>query len=375
MPEPQNKLQVRLQDDLRLANNALGSKLHRSLGQSCSGNFVFSPFSVYCALEMLRGGAQGDTLREIRQICSTYKPATKDVINDITSDQLDIANSAWFEQTLGVSSSYRDFLRTQTQAEIRDVPFFNDPAGATQQVNAWIEAKTRGHVPAMIPAKDWHFILVNTIYLLAKWESKFNDALTEDQEFYALDGDLMVPTMHQTVYAAATAGPIAVVVLPYENGRLRLNIFMPTEYAELSLLELEESLTPARAATLMEACSPTTIDLYLPRFRMDSTFDLSGPLQALGIQKAFQPGVADFSNINNGAASLWVEMIRQDAGIKVDEQGTEAYAATAIFASGYCAGPIPKPLPIHIDRPFLFMITDTATGIVLFSGRVTDPQE
>ncbi len=251
---------------------------------------------------------------------------------------------------------------------------FKDASAAADAINAWVEEQTNQKIqqladPAMFSG-DTALALTNAVYFKAAWRYPFNEAATADAPFTILNGEqLSVPTMRLSeMLNASVTEELTMVQLPYAGGTMVMEILMPS---------LDAWNDPAALAELwaspqgLPELQPENVSLSMPKFRIETlTMDMIPALNANGMRLAFTDD-ADFSGIS-GDESLYVSTIAQKAFIDVNEQGTEATAATIAVVTQKMA-PGGEPLQITIDRPFIFQIRDTATGAILFIGSVMQP--
>jgi serpin B len=212
-------------------------------------------------------------------------------------------------------------------------------------------------------------VLVNAIYLKAPWLTPFDAGATSSQPFTRLDGSqVKVPMMSDAVdgmYAEGSGWQAADI--PYVGGSLVMTVIVPNDLASF-----ERSLTPDQFGRYVGALRPAQFGLALPRFKTEKKVDLKGILSAMGMPLAFDPARADFSGITS-QERLSISQVVHQATISVDENGTEATAATAVAMAVSSAIPIGSSITLRVDRPFIFAIRDTRTGAVLFLGRIVDP--
>ena len=420
------------------AIDAFGLDLFRQLvadpGLGLAGkNAVISPTSIALALGMALAGAKGETATQMDQVLKTsgwgaFGPGLNSLEQALvardaswTDDSgehalsLRIANAAYGQQGWTIQQAYLDAIKSAFGAGIRLADFAGDPGAARQAINAWVNDQTAGRIPQLLQPPNitalTRLVLVNAMYLKAGWESPFEAQLTQPAAFTRPDGStVQVPMMHETGGFAGGMRPIPyasgngwqAVELRYRGGPgfngatpLAMTLVLPRDLASF-----EQHLTAAqldRITSALEAqrasyetfvpcpwaregdfpsCYPYALQLYLPRFSIDTRADLKEPLKALGMPRAFDPAAADFTGIHAPRGDLdriFVSQVVHQANIDVDERGTEAAAATAVIG-GTGGGPgAAREITLRLDHPFLFFVRDLATGAVLFMGQVTDP--
>jgi serpin B len=251
------------------------------------------------------------------------------------------------------------------------VDYKANPEAARQAINAWVKDQTEQRIPELIGqgAIDGltRLVLVNAIYLKAAWQTTFSEAATQPAPFTKVDGSTAsVPTMRQTadLRYAAGAGWRA-VELPYVGGSLALTLIVPDDLARF-----ETGLDPAEFDAIAAALKPSSVDLSLPKFGLETMADLGDVLAGLGMPDAFDLDKADFSGITT-TEKLYISAVIHQANFDIDEKGTEASAATAVVM-GTSAAPVGE-ITFHVDRPFLFALRDVQTGAIVFLGRVVEP--
>jgi serpin B len=362
------------------ADAAFGTDLYTALAGP--GNVVFSPASIAAALRMALAGARGQTAAEMARALHLSSPqAAAAGLRQLTeiaaaSDGLlSVYNTAWLSAALSVRP---DFLDQPVTVERAD--FAGQPEAARQAINAAVAKQTAGKIagliqPGLIGALTL-LVLVNAIYFKARWEHQFPAQATRKQSFYPeRSGATQVDMMHLQARLAYHHGDgCTTVLLPYEGGPLALAVVLP----DGPLPELAgrlESLGGVGGVLdpILTGRTEYDVDLRLPRFTVTAAFLLRDTLQALGLGRAFSDD-ADFSGIT-GQEPVQISEVVHKAFIDIDEQGTEAAAATAVVmrAAGIIRRPPAKRVVVTVDRPFMFAIVETASGLPLFLGQVTRP--
>jgi serpin B len=369
--------------------NAFGLDLYRQLGAG-GGNLVFSPASVALALAMARAGARGETASEMDAVLHALGADLQaaglnaldlalgarsgtfaDEVGKPHEVTLRIANTPFAQRGMALEPAYLEALATSFGAGLRLVDYAHDPEAARKLINAWVDVKTEHRIPELLAAGTiddmTRLALVNAIYLKAPWATPFDPAATKPGSFTRADGSsLDVRMMHGggSLPYAEGAGWRA-VELPYIGGSLAMTVIVPDDLAAY-----ERGLGPESLAQVISALEERTVDLSFPRFGLETHADLSTILAALGMPRAFDPGLADFSGIT-ASEQLYISAVIHQANIDVDEKGTEAAAATAVVmrATAEPAGPV----TLRVDRPFIFLLRDVPTGAIVFMGRVMDP--
>lgn len=376
---------VAVTNETAKANNAFAIDLYKNLAKE-SGNLVMSPFSIDTALTMAYAGARSNTARQMADVLHLANGDTNvharlsALLKDLQAAntlgcQLDIANALWAEQRYPFLPHYLAFLHDQYNASLNQFePVAFDPAkkaALRKQINSWVEGKTHDKIkeiiPPSLPSDDTRLILVNAIYFKGLWATPFDKKLTKDAPFHVSAGkSVSVPTMHLTTQLKyGETDDLRVLEMPYRSNRLSMVILLPKKNDGLA--DLEKTLTVSGIEQLLQTGSLQEFNVSLPKFKETSGFELAKSLEDLGMVDAFSSATnADFSGITD-PSRLFIQAILHKAYVAVDEEGTEATAATAVFLANSV------PVTFNADHPFLFLIKDNPTGTILFMGRVTNP--
>ncbi len=387
--------------------NLLGLRLYDQLRRE--ENSFFSPLSIAMALSMLLPGAKGVTLREIATLLGLteqletarqriaklmadlmrrrftdweYDEATgenREVERD--AFRLHLANGLFLKKDYPLKAGYRDILRADFRAGMYPTDF-DDPQGAAAQINGWVDDQTKGMItnlidPSLIEPLT-RMVLLNAVYFFAEWQKQFNEGATRPEPFYLLPGagadSVEVPMMHgkrRLPYAADAKLGVEAVDIPYKAMSMLVLLPKPGK-----LPSLEQKLSGSALERIDNQLTTQEVALGLPKFALESGYQLGDCLRSLGVEAAFDVDAADFSGITDDPLGLVISEVIHRARIRVDEHGTEAAAATAIamVAGAAPLGEKPKPIPFIVNRPFLFFIRDDVTKTILFVGRVTNPK-
>ncbi len=374
-------------------NNAFAFDLYRSVG-SQSGNLVFSPYSISLALAMTYGGARSSTETQMAQTMhylltqERLHPAFNSLdlelqqegqapSKDIQPLQLSIANGVWAQQDHPFLPAYLDLVAENYGAGIHLADFVNQAESARQGINQWVSDQTRNKINNLIPqgALDalTRMVLVNAIYFKADWESPFDPNSTGDAPFNLPDGSqtqvkMMSNTLHGIPYTQGSG--YQAIELPYQGGSAVMDVLVPDAG---TFQGFENALDSQKFDGILKDLRPATVALGLPKFTYSSEFSLADTLKAMGMGDAFDPKLADFSGMD-GQRDLYIGAVIHKAFVAVDEKGTEAAAATAVIMQAASA-PAGDIVRLTIDRPFLYVIRDAASGQILFVGRVIHPSQ
>ena len=358
-------------------------------------NLVFSPLSIHLALAMALGGAKGETATQMESALRvagidpaklhaalngldatlTSRNRTEPPVDDREQKvQVSVVNSLWGQEGFAFLSEYLDLLAANYGAGMRLVDFQTAAEEARVAINDWVAAQTNDRITDLIPqgAIDalTRLVLVNAVYLDATWALPFSPDATFDAPFTLLDGtQVTVPTMHQSISTLYGEGDgWRAIDLPYTGDELSLLIVVPDDGR---FDDVQAALSAGLLDQVRASLTAGEVDLSLPKFQIRTQAGLSEALQGLGMTDAFDPNAADFSGIST-ADQLYVSDVIHEAFIAVDEDGTEAAAATAVII-GTTSAPV-SMIELNVDHPFLFFLQDRATGAVLFVGRVMNPQ-
>ena len=340
-------------------------------------NIFFSPFSIYTALGMTYGGATDQTAKEFAKLLyaseksDTFHSNLQNLSNALQSnnkDILSIANALWIKPNYPIEQSYQDFAQKHYGAAVEDTLERNT-------INKWVESKTNNKIkdlikPGMITA-DTIAVLTNAIYFLGQWQSEFDKSNTKDQPFYGFDQQGTVPLMFQNLKTTyAETDDYQFVSLPYQDTDLAMGILLPTGKTEDDIKTLENNLNADFFDNLFQSTHKNIdLDLYMPKFKLETELKLKETLKQLGLTDAFSDKRARFCmmvDCNNEV--IYIDNVVHKAFIDVDEEGTEAAAATAVLVATEVAR-IAVTKKFRADRPFLYFIYDTRTNTMLFLGR------
>ena len=364
------------------------AELFRAAAETPQENVVLSPWGVANLFAMLQTGARGDTAKGMafalqlggaeppapEETAATFHEARTNLSRAANDDvTLELSDSLWLKPGFALSESFRSRARDAFGADVR---FTEMGAKGREAINDFVAEKTHDRIKDLIqpPVLDdplTRLVAVDTVYLKAKWQTPFEKDATHDQTFHAPGGDVEVPFLHDTRHADILDAPeCAALRLPYRYGSMEMLVLLPSP--SNTLAEVEEKLSGPYLDRLAASPWRGRAAIALPKFDFDSAYDLKPILAPMGMGTAFDARRADFSGI---APHLYVSDAVQKANVTVDEDGTVAAAATYAVMALRSAGPMHKapPRPFVADRPFLFLIRESRTGLILFLGRVCKP--
>lgn len=367
-------------------NTAFALDLYQRLKDQ-PGNLFFSPYSISSALAMTYAGARGQTESEMAKTLHFSPPqgdlhaafstlaAQLDEVQGKGRVALTVANSLWCQQSYHFADAFLNLTRRQYRAETRLVDFKNAAEAARGEINTWVERKTNEKIkdligPGMLTPLT-RLVLCNAVYFKGKWALQFDPKRTEPVPFFTSpDKSLPVPMMWQeSSFKMADAGDVSLLELPYAGDDLSMIVLLPK--AVDGLPALERKLGADSLGKWMAELGQARTDklfVWLPRFKTTCRFGLAKTLAAMGMPSAFS-GAADFSGMT-GTHDLFISDVVHKAFVEVNEEGTEAAAATGVVMT---LGMVSRPRIFKADHPFLFLIRENHTGSILFLGRITDP--
>ena len=369
------------------ANFALA--LYKTIAEEQRGNLFLSPYSISSALAMTYVGARGDTEKQmaktlrLSQDQAAVHPAFAEIasklaaINAAGNVEVTVANALWLQQNFQVFDAYLATIRAQYRGQLFPVNFAEAAEAARQQINAWIEERTKQKIRELLPAGSvsdaTRCVLTNAIYFKGKWANAFDaDATTEQPFWVSLDQEISVPMMRlQAPMKFAQIENMQIVELPYAGEEVSLLLAIST--AKDGIGFLERHLAWDVLASWRRDIAMQDVELFLPKFSFTSQFGLVNTLEQMGMTDAFSDR-ADFSGIEE-SNTLRLSDVVHKAFVEVNEEGTEAAGATGVVI-GVTSVQEPRSIPVaRFDHPFFFLIQEKATGSILFMGRVANPTE
>jgi serpin B len=360
-------------------HNDFALRLYQAIRED-GDNLFFSPYSISTALAMTYAGARGNTATQMEDVLGftlpqeTLHPAVNAMAQSLMAQQtltLTVANSLWAQEDYVFQDAFLDTLAQNYGAGLFLVDYIDPEAReeARLAINAWVEEETQDKIQDLITENMLtdltRLVLANAIYFKGEWEDPFLSGTTEDT-FVLLDGsEVRVPMMSRRASTPyVQTGSYEAVALPYTGGRMQMVLLIP---ASGQFAEVESMLDADFAQDVIDQLTRSDIKLYMPRFSYDARLELEETLEAMGMSDAFDPDRADFSGMD-GTTLLSLSRVAHKAFVAVDEEGTEAAAATGVVAEIESL-----PAEVRVDRPFIFFIHDTELNLLLFVGRVLNP--
>jgi serpin B len=380
-------------------NTAFAFDLYRPLAEQQKGeNLLYSPYSISLALVMTYAGARGETEEQMAHALRFTLPDErlhaafnaldqelaqrgKGAQGEDEADRqhpkgfhLNIANAIWGQESYAFLNPFLDTLAANYGAGLRVLDFARAPEDSRVIINDWISQQTEGRIEDLIPQgtidRLTRLVLTNAVYFNAPWAYPFRETVTEPGAFTLLDGSqVVVPMMRQAESLGYAEGEgYQAVELPYDGREMSMVIILPESDR---FDEFESSLDGERVQEIVSDLTDRQVALKMPTFEFDSHFGLSQALEELGMPAAFSSGAADFSGMT-GTKDLFISDVLHKAFVSVDEEGTEAAAATVVEMEVGSEMPADH-IAVDIDHPFIFLIRDIETNSILFVGRVLDP--
>ena len=369
--------------DISDANNMFAFEFLSKVSQQENGNIFFSPYSISSAFSMMYEGARGTTSDEIESVFhfiqddTTRKNYVKQINSEINSPsqqyKLDIANALWVQNDYPIFHGYADTLKQYYVANVTNLDLKGDSENSRKTINTWVENKTNQKIVDLLPDgsinKDTRVVLTNAIYFKGNWTNQFEAQNTSDQNFTTSGNDIVkIPMMRTTTgFQYLEDSNMQALKMPYQGGHLSMIVLLPKNN---DLKSLANSLSVEKLHQWNSDMITEPVTVYMPKFTLYAKYILDDYLSSMGMPSAFSPNDADFTGIT-GNKDLSISTAVHQAFVKVDEKGTEAAAATGgVFQS---TAILLSKYTFRADHPFVFMIYDDQTGLVLFMGQVVNP--
>lgn len=354
-------------------------------------NVFFSPYSITTALGMAYEGARGQTADEMSQVLNLssdnqtrwdlMKEFQSKFNTDSDSYDLSTANAYWLRNNEQLNEIYKTAIESYYLAHGEELDFAGDPAGSAEIINEWVEQQTNGKIKDLISPDDislyTYLILTNAIYFKSDWKYQFDVDATTDRTFNLANGDdIETEMMHMNDESISlnysSNDDVQLLQLPYKDGELSMYIMLPIEN---DISYMESKLNNDYFNDLKGDMAPEYMSLFLPKFKFELKYLLNDMLCEMGMPTAFSDD-ADFSGIGASPGPLKISKVIHQSFVEVNEEGTEAAAATAVIMDNYSiVSYSPQPIVFNADHPFIFFIEHEVTGQILFMGKVGNPAE
>jgi serpin B len=375
---------------LAQSNNEFAIDLYGRLSAKETGNVFFSPYSISTALAMTYAGAEGQTEKQMAEVLRFGLPEERlhaafaslrqssDPGNSKPGYQLRVANRLWGQQGFHFMPAFQQTVRTSYGAELAPVDFARQTEAARRTINGWVEKETEQKIKDLIAPgvldSMTRLVLTNAIYFKGTWTDEFKKEATKDAPFHRSgQRQVSVPMMYQKDhFKYAAVGDLQILELPYGRDRhLSMVVLLPKQVDGLA--QLEKKLSRENLQEWLTGLRSQEVKLFLPRFKMTSQFQLKDVLESMGMTLAFTPRQADFSGISS-EEELFISAVIHKAFVDVNEEGTEAAAATGVAVAVTSAPVRQEPIVFRADHPFVFLIREQRSGSILFLGRLLDPK-
>ena len=389
-------------------NNKFALELYAKL-RTKQGNLFLSPYSISTALAMTYSGARGQTASQMATVLQFPLERRKALDSDnqgrpfyrIESElisperiaaafgglqkalnargakggyELTVANALWGQKGYGFLKEFQELTQTHYDGKLNELDFVAAAEAARNTINAWVEKKTKDKIKDLIGPgvldRMTRLVLTNAIYFKGNWASQFKEEKTAEAPFTLANGEKVnAPMMNQTArFNYMEAEDFQGLELPYVDNELSMIILLPRRLEGLS--DLEKTLTSENLAAWTAKLRKREVIVSIPKFKMTSQFSLASVLKSMGMTDAFTAN-ADFSGMT-GKKELFISAVIHKAFVEVNEEGTEAAAATGVAMRLTAAVPDRTPV-FRADHPFLFLIRDNISGSILFIGRLMNP--
>lgn len=370
-------LKSNLQKRVAQDNDFSFELLRQTIAANPTDNVTVSPLSVSMALGMTLNGARTETKTQMEkalymnnltntEINEYYKTLIEQLPKVDPLTKLNIANSIWYKKDFSVKT---DFLNTNTRyfnAYVKSLDF--SKTWAKDSINSWVKKNTNGLIPSIVDNINANSVmfLVNAVYFKGVWRLKFDKKLTKENNFRNAKGEVKkLNFMHQeNSFGYFSDENAEYIDLEYGNKAFSMTFILPVEGKTTE--DVVAALNGEKIKTMTDNFRNKSLEIYLPRFKTESKFELNQPLKNMGMPMAFSDN-ADFSGIAD--ARLSISKVMHKTFLQIDEEGTEAAAVTSV---GMVLTSVPTIPTIRFDRPFVFVLREKSTGVVLFTGSIKD---
>jgi len=348
-------------------------------------NLFYSPASISIALAMTYAGARGDTEKQMANVLNftlpqdRLHPAYSKLIENLKSNkdyELIIANALWLQKDYKFLQKFLNTMEKYYKGGFNEVDYAANPEGARIKINDWVSRETKEKIKDILKPEDitrlTRLVLTNAIYFKGKWQTEFDKKSTRDEDFYLINGQkTKVKMMYQkNTFNYYENNNLQLLEMPYKGDKVSMVIILPKVG---KFKTVENMMDEKKLQEWLKNAMKTKVKAYIPRFKFTQRFNLSKNLYDMGMEDAFNHAAADFSGID-GERGLYISKVIHKAFVDVNEEGTEAAAATAVIIDTK-ALVLTEELVFKADHPFIFLIRDKETRSILFMGRVMDPNK
>uniref|UniRef100_A0A8C0G286 Serpin B6 n=1 Tax=Chelonoidis abingdonii TaxID=106734 RepID=A0A8C0G286_CHEAB len=376
-------------DNLSKAKTTFALNLFKKLSENTSSqNLFFSPLSISSALSMVFLGAKGNTAAQMAEVCldkleplntteeihDGYQSIISEINKPGTNYVLRVANRLYGEKTFKFLPTFTDCCQKFYYAELEQLDFSRAAEDSRKHINSWVEEKTEGKIQNLLAQgvvdSMTRLVLVNAIYFKGNWATQFNKDCTVERQFKI---NKMMSKEAKYNMSYLTDFQTKILDLPYVDNETSMIILLPDEIQDNStgLEQLEKELTYEKLIQWInpEMMDYSEVEVSLPRFKLEQAYDLKPVLKSMGMADAFDSEKVDLSGMSASNDLVLSEVVHKSF-VEVNEEGTEAAAATALVFRMLCARIVPR---FTADHPFLFFIRHNKTGNILFYGRFCSP--
>jgi serpin B len=351
------------------------------------GNIFFSPYSISSALAMTYEGARGKTADEMQAVLhfpkddAIRRESFLTINNQINKQdkkyQLRTANALWAQKDYKFKPDYFAMVEKYYAGKATNLDFINDTEKSRVKINTWVEEQTNNKIKDLLTKgiinSSTRLVLTNAIYFKGLWLDQFNKKNTQEKDFKVDQNNtvkvqMMSSTGEKAKFNYSETEKVQILELPYEGNELSMLILLPKKD---DLQAAEEYLVPEKLVAAAKGLRKKRVDIYVPQFKFETKYFMAEDLKGMGMLAAFTPGSADFSGMT-GTKELNIAHVIHQAFVEVNEEGTEAAAATAVVMTFGAMAP-ETPKIFNADRPFIFFIQERSTNNILFIGRVKNP--
>jgi serine protease inhibitor len=367
------------------ANNQFAFKLYSEYAAKDS-NVFFSPYSISTAVAMTYEGAKGKTAQEMQSVFQfpadsvSRRSAFASIYNEINKDgknyKLSTANALWAQKDYPFLADYLKTTENYYGGKVTNMDFVAEPEKSRLIINKWVEDQTNNKIKDLLSPGDIHdmtrLVLTNAIYFKGKWHLQFEKKDTEERDFKispqsTIKTQMMKLQGEKALFNYAENDNYQMIELAYQGDEVSMVIVLPVENSDATTSIDEQSFNELKASMKKQK-----VNVFIPRFKFETKYMMADDLKKLGMPTAFDSSQADFSGMT-GNDDLYIDKIIHQAYIDVNEEGTEAAAATGIAMAGKAMPS--EPIIFNADHPFMFVIQQKSNGNILFMGRVNDPTQ
>lgn len=369
-------------------NNQFALEMYSEINEE-GKNLFFSPWSISSALAMTFEGAKGQTREEMKNTLHFQendldrRSSFAGLYNTINSGnkeyELNTANALWAQKDYPFLEEFINSNKKYYSAEVTNMDFVSKPEESRKEINKWVEEKTNDKIKDLIPQgminSITRLVLTNAIYFKGDWKLKFDKTKTKKEEFKVnenttVQADMMSLKEEKDDFKYTENELLQIIELPYKGENLSMIVLLPKK----NLSEIEEQLSVEKLNSWKQSMHEREVFVYLPKFKFETKYFIAENLSKMGMPTAFSDSSADFTGMFDSTKTtenLFISQVIHQAFVQVDEEGTEAAAATAVIMEATSA--MPDYIEFRADHPFIFIIQENSTGSILFMGKVTDP--